>query len=148
MILNLTEVRQTLTLILMSMTLASCNLDNKGGLEGKIQTLELTYIAWGCACANWATKEDLQKYSGNLGDSLAKRCVFIEPANQTLELPDTLGYSNDIIRFTGQFYLEKGLPKDYQSSENTEKVRVLRYTGYEVVRSNYRESQDLINTNE
>ena len=41
-------------------------MDNKGGLEDKTQTLELTYIAWACDCANWSTKEDLEKYSENV----------------------------------------------------------------------------------
>ena len=81
--------------------------DKKGGLNGNIQTLELTYVAWACDCANWATKEDIDKSSENDDDTLAKRSIFIEHANLALELPDTLGYSHDIIKFTGQFIMEK-----------------------------------------
>ena len=114
-------------------------MDNKGGLEDKTQTLELTYIAWACDCANWSTKEDLEKYSENVDDTLAKQSIFIEPANQAVKLPDTLGFNNDIIKFTGQFYKEKGFPKDYQSFQEPEKSRVFRYTDYEVVKSNYNE---------
>lgn len=114
-------------------------------LNGKMETIELTYIAWASDCANWATKEDLKKYSENIGDSLAHRCIFIEPANQSLELPDTLGYSNDIIKFTGQFYDKRGFPKDYKSLENPDEARIFRYTNYAVVKSNYREYHNLEN---
>lgn len=125
----------------------SCS-DNKGGLDGKIQTLELTYIAWACDCANWATNKDLEKYSDNIGDTLAKQSIFIEPASQALELPDTLGYSNDVIKFTGQFYNEKGFPKGYHSDQDPEESRVFRYTDYEVMKSNFKKYQDLNSENE
>jgi len=117
-------------------------------LNEKVETIELTYITWACDCANWATKEDLEKYSDNAGDSLAHQCIFIEPVNQTLELPDTLGYSNDVIRFTGQFYNKRGVPKGYQSFESPDEARVFRYTDYEIMKSNYREYVDLENRNE
>ena len=123
----------------------SCSSDKKDGLEEEVKTIELTNIAWACDCANWATKYDLKKYSDNNGDTLADQCIFIEPASQELELPDTLGYSNDIIIFSGQFYNEKGFPKDYQSFENPDKARVFRYTKYEIVKSNYRENTSLLN---
>ena len=55
--------------------------NESNSLNGKIETIELTYIAWSCDCANWATKEDLKKYSENIGDSLAHRSIFIEPIN-------------------------------------------------------------------
>jgi len=132
----------------LTLVFASCSSDRKGELEGKVSTLELTYIAWACDCANWATKEDLKKYSDNIGDTLADQSIFVEPANQSLELPDTLGWSNDIIKFTGQFYNKKGFPKDYQSNEDPEKARVFRYTQYEVVKSNYRESINPMKENE
>ena len=123
--------------------LLSCSDNNKGGLQKEVHTLELSYIAWACDCANWATEEDMAAFDG---DSLAERSVFIEPANKELELPDTLGYNNDLIRFTGSFYREKGYPKGYSSFQNPEKARVLRYTRYEVIRSNFSEYQKLINT--
>jgi predicted RNA-binding protein len=107
--------RITAVLILVSF-LTSCS-DNKGVLVGEVETLEMQYIAWACDCANWATKDDLEKYNG---DSLAEQCIFIEPANEKLELPDTLGYSMDVIRFKGQFYENKGFPRGYRSQQNPE----------------------------
>lgn len=140
-------MNRILILIISGLLIISCS-DNKGGLEGEIQTLELNYIAWACDCANWAKNEDLEKYSGNIDNILAKQSIFIEPATRTLELLDTLGYSNDIIKFTGQFYNKKGFPKDYHSFQEPEESRVFRYISYEVVESNYKNYQDLENKNE
>ena len=140
-------MNRILTIIILGLSIVSCS-NNKGGLENKTQTLELNYIAWACDCANWATNEDLENYSENIGDTLAKQSIFIEPANKTLELPDTLGYGNDIIKFTGQFYNEKGFPKDYHSLQEPEESRVFRYTDYEVIVSNYKNYRDLESKNE
>jgi hypothetical protein len=114
--------------------LSSCSNFNADKLEGKEQTLELEYIAWACDCANWAKPEDIDKYSDE--DTLVVLSVFIEPAQKSLTLPDTLGYNGDIIKFTGQFYKDKGFPKDYESYEEPEEAKVFRYAKYEVVRHN------------
>lgn len=107
-------------------------------LEKQEQTVSFHYIAWACDCANWATAEDIYKYQDT--DSLDQHCVFIEPADSSLTLPDTLGYNNDIIRFTGRYYVEKGFPKNYKTEQPVDKAKVFRYTGYKVIKSNYRES--------
>jgi len=108
-------------------------------LEDTTRTLDLTYIAWACQCANWATEADIKK-SQDDGDKLADKSIFIEPADNALELPDTLGYSGDLIKFTGQFYKDKGYPKKYLKIEmQVDKAKVLRYTKYQVLRSNYRD---------
>ncbi len=112
---------------------------NNNEIEDEVQTLELTYIAWACDCANWATHDIMEKYHDN--DSLADNCIFIEPASSTLKLPDTLGWNGDLIRFTGQFYKEKGFPKRFSSFENPNKARVFRYTEYDVIISNYKYSR-------
>ena len=108
------------------------------GLESNTQTIELEYIAWACDCANWATPKDIEKFSGK-EDSLAQRSVFIEPTDKVLQLPDTLGYNGDRIQFTGQFYVNKGYPEDYESEQKPEKAKVFRYTGYTVIKSNHKE---------
>ncbi len=115
-------------------------LSKQNSLSKKEEIIELRYIAWACDCANWATEEDLEKYSGNFDDSLAYHSIFIEPANQSLALPDTLNYGNDVIRFTGQFYTKRGFPKGYKSHQDPDKARVFRYDTYEVIESNYRKS--------
>jgi hypothetical protein len=78
--------------------LLSCTTkENK--LEPNTQKIQLQYVAFACACANWATINDYKKYSdtGNLSD----HCVFIEPENIKLTLSDTIGYNGDIIEFEG-----------------------------------------------
>ena len=110
-------------------------------LEGKIKTIDLRYISWGCACANWTDSKDYYKYldSGRVSDI----AIFIEPFDSSLRLPDTLGYSGDIIKFTGQFYKEKGYPKNYiKTEEEVDSARVFRYTKYEIMESNYRKFID------
>ena len=108
-------------------------------LDSKTQTVEFHYISWACECANWATLSDIEKYEN--GDSLADHCVFVEPADSSLVLPDTLGYNNDIVQFIGQYYIDKGFPKDYvKSGEPVDKAKVFRYTSYKVIKSNYGQS--------
>lgn len=131
---------------LISIPFISTYLDNS--LNERIEKIELTYIAWACDCANWATKDDLKKYAENIGDSLANRSIFIEPANKSIKIPDTLGYSGDIIRFVGQFYNKKGFPKGYVSFEDPNESRIFRYTDYEVLKSNYREYKESIQEEE
>jgi len=107
-------------------------------LEDSIQTLELEYISWACQCANWAIPSDIDKYNDT--GNLSEHSIFIESADNAIDLPDTLGYNGDLIKFTGQFYKEKGYPKNYEKTEESvDKARVFRYNKYQVVRSNYRD---------
>ncbi len=121
------------------MFLFSCTDFGEHKLEEKEQTIDLSYIAWACDCANWATQEDIRKYHDNLGDTLADLSIYVVPINDSLTLPDTLGYSGDIIKFTGHFYKEEGFPKGYNSFEDPEKARVFRYRAFQVIKSNYHE---------
>jgi hypothetical protein len=111
---------------------------NKSPLESKIKTVDLTYIAWGCECANWIEANAYDKFEDE--NKLAENSIFLESGDSSLKLPDTLGYSGDIIKFTGEFYTEKGYPGNYPISEqHPAPARVFRYTSYKVVRSNYRD---------
>ena len=114
----------------------SCSLKAKK-LEDKVQTLRFLYISWACDCANWATISDILKYQDNQEAQLADHCVFMEPADPALTLPDTLGHNGDIIVFTGQYYVEKGFPKNYRSEEPVDKARVFRYTAYKIIKVNH-----------
>ena len=51
--------------------------DSTNILENKIERLELEYIVWGCACANWITQADRIKYDTN---GLADHCIFLSCA--------------------------------------------------------------------
>jgi len=120
-------------------SLFSCK-PSKGGLEKQVQTLELFYISWACDCANWAIASDLSKYEG---DELDDHCVYIEPASPSVALPDSIGYSSDRVRFTGQFYTNKGFPEGYSSHENPEPARVFRYMSFQILQSNAAEAKRL-----
>ncbi len=131
---------KALIYVLAALLLAGCQ-PSPQSLETRVQTIELSYIAWACDCANWATSEDINRYADNYGDSLAQLCIFVEPGESSLVLPDTIGYNNDLVRFTGSFYEKAGFPKGYRSEEHADKGRVFRYTKFEVVKSNYRSAK-------
>jgi hypothetical protein len=91
-----------------------------------------------CECANWTAVDAIEEYKN---EDLSLHCVFIEPADSSLILPDTLGYNGDIVQFTGQYYIDKGFPKDYiKSEQQVDKAKVFRYSSYKIVKSNYRQN--------
>lgn len=130
----MSNVSRLILICFLICTASGC--ENKGALKNEVIHLEMTYIAWGCDCANWATLADIKHYSNMPGDSLVYMSVFIEPAAESLVLPDTLDYSNNLIRFTGSFYERRGVPENYSSIENPDKARVFRYTAFQVLGSN------------
>jgi hypothetical protein len=100
-------------------------------LVGTEQNIELNYISWGCDCANWAeTKVVNEKW--NDYDRLNSTCYFIEPATDSLTLPDSFHVSNNRIIFTGRFYKYPKFPKGYYSQEHPDPALVFRYTKYEL----------------
>lgn len=127
----------TITILILTTMLAGCF----NRLENKIQTLELHYINWACDCANWATPADIEKYYDNRGDSLADRCIFLEPASESATLPDSLEEHHTIIKVSGSFYKRKGFPKGYSSGEWPDKARVFRYTSYKVLKTHSKEDE-------
>jgi hypothetical protein len=105
--------------------------DSTNTLTGKTENLELDYIVWGCACANWVTPTDFHKYQDN---KLAEHCIFIEPVDDSLELPIYFDASRHRIKVTGQFYTRPDYPKGtVQTEEQLEKAKVFRYTEIEVI---------------
>jgi hypothetical protein len=134
---NLKSAVKQLSTAILIFLLFSCSTQQKK-LNRKIETVEFHYINWACECANWATLDVIKKYEN---DSLASHCVFVEPADTSLILPDTLGYINDIVQFTGQYYIDKGYPNDYVKGEQqVDKAKVFRYTSYKIIKSNYSQS--------
>ena len=104
--------------------------DRTNTLNGKIETLELSYIVWGCACANWVTPADFKKYED---DKLAEHCIFIEPANKDLELPMYFDPGRHSIKVTGQFYVRPDYPKGTtKGEEQLDKAKVFSYTKIDV----------------
>jgi hypothetical protein len=104
--------------------------DPTNTLTGKTETLQLYYIVWGCACANWVTPEDLKKYQDN---KLAEHCIFLEPASPELKEPLYFDPARHMIKVTGQFYVKPDYPKGTEETEeHLDKAKVFRYTKMEV----------------
>jgi len=110
-------------------------------LTGKAETVKFKYINWACDCANWIEPDTMAKYRESGGDSLADHCVFIEPADSSLKLPNALFNNNTEIAFTGQFYEHKSFSKGYKSIEYPDKARVFRYIAYKVIVDGNEESK-------
>src|SRR4029077_13588017 len=97
----------------------------------------LEHVSRTCACPHWGSPNGVDSYLDS--GKLSEHCVFIEAADSTVELADTLGYKHDIIQFTGQFYKETGFPKNYpRTKQYAAKAKVFHYTKYLVIKSNYR----------
>ena len=106
--------------------------DPTNTLEKKVQKLELEYILWGCACANWVTLSDYKKYSDS---GLATHCIFIEPADTTKNFPDSIfQFDKNNLLVIGQFYIKEDYPKGtFETEEKLEKAKVFRYTSLKVI---------------
>ena len=105
--------------------------NTKNILETKVETLELEYIVFGCACANWIKKEDFKNDNGKLN---LEHYIFIEPANTKLKLPNEFDAFKDRIRVTGQFYKNKDYPKGtIKGEENLERAKVFRYNKIDII---------------
>ena len=105
--------------------------DPNNTLEPKIETLELEYVVFGCACANWIKKEDLEQDKNNLNKA---HYFFIEPENPKLGLPQNFDALKNRIKVTGQFYKNKDYPKGtLKGEEDLEKAKVFRYRKIELI---------------
>jgi hypothetical protein len=112
------------------------SLDEPTHLSGKQETVEVTYIHWACACANYLDVKHFQDHPNE--EVKDTDCFFIEPANPNVVVPESFeneDYWDCNLRLTGQFYLDKGIPESYVSptSEKPERARVFRYEAYELV---------------
>ena len=105
-------------------------------LSGKQETLEVTYIHWACACANYL---DVRHFQDHPNEEVKDTdCFFIEPANANIVVPESFeneDYWDCNLRLTGQFYLDHGIPDSYVSPtpETPERARVFRYEAFELV---------------
>lgn len=112
-------------------------LDRPTKLSGITETIEVHYVNWACDCANFIeTKYDLNDPNYEVRE---EDCIFIEPANAKLKLPERYfekGHFERKLRLTGQFYLKKGIPRFYEQKtpEKPVPARVFRYTEFEMVK--------------
>jgi hypothetical protein len=105
--------------------------DTTNTLNGVERELTIQYTVWGCACANWITKEDNVNHSGD-----SKYHFFLEPINDSLKKieQDINALENDVI-VKGQFYVRKDFPKNVaQHEEPMQKAKVFRYHDIRIVK--------------
>lgn len=95
-------------------------------LTGKIDTLDLEYTVWGCACAPWKVLNETGEW--NL-DTIFPKTIFIEPEDGSLKIPDPIDLLQINIRVIGEYYTTLDYPKDTpETEEELQKARVFRYT--------------------
>jgi hypothetical protein len=114
--------------------------DRPSALTGKIETIEVYYVNWACDCADFIET----KYSRNAPeyDIREEDCIFVEPENSSLKIPEKY-YAKDhyykLLRLTGQFYKNNGIPGSYEIKSEAgkpEKARVFRYNKIEMINNN------------
>ncbi|MFK7933296.1 MAG: hypothetical protein AB8G22_07290 [Saprospiraceae bacterium] len=102
-----------------------------------VDTIEVTYIAWACACANWLPTKYLKTPNYETTDN-SEDCIFIEAENEELRIPDEYrlgGYGNR-IKLIGQFYRDEGISRYYEqpTSQKPKIAKVFRYSKIEVIK--------------
>jgi len=136
--------------------LFACRSSDKNLLSNKIETIEVVHLPWACDsskfllptsfnltsynefdCARWVTPEDISRYEDKANDSLRHLSFFLEPADSSLTIPDTIEFNNDAIRVTGQFYLKKGFPKGHKPLHTPDSARVFRYSKFIILKHKY-----------
>jgi len=105
-------------------------------LSGKIETIDVYYVNYACDCPNFirVTNFDIS----NLDSVDAENHLYITPAAADLFLPGDYyaeDHFNYILRLTGQFYTDKGVPKTYypNTNEKPESGFVFLYSDYQLI---------------
>ena len=135
-------------LLIISVTLSNCNIPQTEGqigksdypkeLNSKIDTIEVKYIAWACACANWLPNKYFDIDNDKLSENAENYCIFLESEKEDLKIPDEYCYSdnNNRIRLIGNYYKDKGVSKDYMqsTSQKPDKAKVFKYSEIEIIK--------------
>lgn len=143
-----TNLLLCIKLLLISVTLSNCNISQTEGqisesdypkeLNSKIDTIEVKYIAWACACANWLPDKYFDIDNDKLSENPGNYCMFLESEKENFKIPDEYCHNNNNnrIRLIGSFYKEKGISKDYvqPTSQKPSKARVFKYSEVEIIK--------------
>ena len=105
--------------------------DSTNKLTDKIENLEIEYTVWGCACPNWIETKDNK--DNDTTKNYLKLHFYIEPANNSLELPSYFDAFRHKLKMTGQFYEREDYPQGtIEMEEKMPKAKVFRYSKIEV----------------
>lgn len=106
--------------------------DSTNKLTGKIENLEIEYTVWGCACPNWIQAKD--NINNDTTKNFLKLHFYIEPANNSLELPIYFDAFRHSLKVSGQFYERENYSQGtIEMEEKMPKAKVFRYTKLEVI---------------
>lgn len=114
--------------------------DYPNKIETKIDTIEVSYTMWACACPNWIETNYQTQNSYISTNRLEDSCFFIEASKETKKLPEKyhttyLNGKSFSIKLVGSFYKDKGISRDYikPTSQKPEHAKVFRYTKFEIL---------------
>ncbi|RZK04837.1 MAG: hypothetical protein EOO46_16270 [Flavobacterium sp.] len=101
-------------------------------LLAKSLTIEVSYSAISCECAQWIEEK-------NVGiDSDSSYYFYLERASSDLINADTLWDGVNLplkLKLTGQFYRDKGYPKGYRPGKGIpQPAKVFRYTKIQIIK--------------
>jgi|GEM_PF-6486676 len=98
------------------------------------QNIEVSYVAWACACPNWLPKSVSNQPGFDTTDN-SNDCIFLEAAEGAEKIPLVFhtGGRGTSIKLTGSYYTDKGISRDYiqPTSEIPAHSKVFRYTYFE-----------------
>lgn len=105
-------------------------------LSTQEETIEVSYVAWACACPNWLPTT-VSNQPGYDTTDYAQDCVFLESADGKSEIPTELhkGGKGQSMRLIGNYYVDAGISRDYEqpTSEIPAYAKVFRYTSFESI---------------
>lgn len=142
------KLKSTIGMIILTIVISICgligikgkitSLDFPKELNERVDTIEVTYIAWACACANWLPDDYFDLDNDKLSENPEDYCVFLEAEKEEMKIPDEYylgGYQNR-IKLIGRFYKGKGISRDYEqpTPQKPQKARVFRYSEIEVIK--------------
>jgi hypothetical protein len=142
------KIKLVIKLIILTLVISNCNLIQTEGdttksdypkeLTNKIDTIEIEYIAWACACANWLPNKYFDLDNDILSENPENYCIFLEAEKEDLRIPDEYCFSGfeNRIRLIGSYYKDKGISKDFMqsTSQKPDKAKVFKYSEIEIIK--------------
>ena len=103
-------------------------------LSDKKETIIVTRVAWMCNCADFI---DTTKYNGDpVTEPANNDYFFIEAANPEQNWDRDHFIINKYARLTGRFYIDKGIPREYEyghMEDKPEHARIFKFDKIEYI---------------
>jgi hypothetical protein len=106
--------------------------DPTNKLTDKVENLEISYHIIGCACPNWIRTKD--EGSTDTNKTFKDFYFYIEPAHDSLEIPNYFEPYRHYVKVKGRFYEREDYPQGtIEMEEPMPKAKVFRYSKFEVI---------------